>query len=480
MTIKKSITASSTKKKEIDTTNIKYVYFVSIVAAVGGLLFGYDTAVIAGAIGFLQTKFSLSAAMTGWAASSAIWGCVLGALFAGYLSDQFGRKKILIITAIFFAGSSVASAVPENLTQFVLARFIGGIGVGAASILSPLYISEIAPAKIRGTLVTLYQIAIVVGINLIYFINYLIAGIGDEAWNVDTGWRYMVGSEVIPSVIFLLLLLLVPESPRWLAKAGKEESAGNILNKVNGNIKGGEILQEIKSSLNEERGTFSELLKPALRKPMIVGIMLAIFSQITGINSIIYYAPEIFKSAGFATESAFMQTVIIGLIITLFTFVAVFFIDKIGRRKLLLWGVSGIMIFLMAIGMVYYFNWTKGPWLLISILGFIACFGASLGPIPWVLMSEIFPTKTRGVAMSVSVLLLWLSIVAITQFFPMLMEAIGGAYTYWIFMINALILLIFIWKSLPETKGKSLEEIEKSWKHNHEAPLDGHSMVLTS
>jgi SP family arabinose:H+ symporter-like MFS transporter len=443
--------------------NTTYIYFISIVAAVGGLLFGYDTAVIAGAIGFLQIKFELSPAMTGWAASSAIWGCVAGAMFAGHISDIYGRKKILLASAILFAGSSLGSAIPENLTQFVLARFIGGLGVGAASILSPLYISEIAPARIRGTLVTLYQVAIVVGINLIYVINYLIAGMGDESWNVDTGWRYMVGSEVIPSVIFFFLLLLVPESPRWLAKKGDKKLALSILNKINGEATGGTILREINDTLKEEKGTLSELFRPALRKPMMIGIMLAIFSQITGINSIIYYAPEIFKSAGYGIESAFMQTIFIGVIITLSTFVAVILIDKLGRRKLLLWGVSGMTLSLFAIGLVYHYEWTNGIWLLLSILCFIASFGASLGPIPWVIMSEIFPNRTRGIAMSVSVLLLWLSIVAITQFFPMMFKSIGGAYTYWIFMVNAIILFVFVWKALPETKGRSLEEIEQGW-----------------
>jgi SP family arabinose:H+ symporter-like MFS transporter len=452
-------TDSPTSKK-----NTVYIYFISIVAAVGGLLFGYDTAVIAGAIGFLQIKFDLSPAMVGWAASSAIWGCVLGAVFTGHLSDRFGRKKILQYSAIIFAVSSFMSAVPENLTQFVLARFLGGIGVGAASILSPLYISEIAPAKIRGKLVTLYQVAIVVGINLIYIINYLIATMGDQDWNVNTGWRYMVGSEVVPSIIFFVLLLCVPESPRWLAKKEQYKKALEILKKVNGDQNGHVILEEINETLHEETGTFTELFKPGLRRAMIIGMMLAIFSQITGINSIIYYAPEIFKSAGFGTESAFTQTIVIGMIITLFTFVAVVLIDKIGRRKLLIWGVSGMVISLGAIGLVYYNNWTNGYLLLISILCFIACFGTSLGPIPWVIMSEIFPNRMRGVAMSVSVLLLWLSIVAITQFFPILLESIGGAYTYWLFMVNAIILLLFIWKELPETKGKSLEEIETSWK----------------
>jgi SP family arabinose:H+ symporter-like MFS transporter len=445
--------------------NLRYVYFVTIVAAVGGLLFGYDTAVIAGAIGFLQIKFELSAAMTGWAASSAIWGCVAGAILSGQASDRAGRRKMLMVSAILFAVGSIGSAIPSNLSQFVLARFVGGVGVGAASILSPLYISEIAPAAIRGTLVTIYQVAIVVGINLIYIINWLIAGMGGDAWNVNTGWRYMLGSEVVPSAVFFFLLFLVPESPRWLAGKGKIEEAGKILRKVNGDKQGELILGEIKRTLQEEKGTFAELFRPGLRKAMIIGIVLDIFSQVTGINSIIYYAPDIFKRAGFGTASAFLQTVIIGAVITLFTFVAMRLVDRVGRRILLLWGVSGMAVFLLAICVLYYFHWTQGPWLLMFILGYIACFGASLGPVPWVIISEIFPNKTRGLAMSVAVLTLWLSIVLVTQFFPMLMEAVGGVFTFGLFMVNSIILVIFIWKKVPETKGKTLEEIETNWKH---------------
>ncbi len=447
-----------------DQINMRYVYLISIVAAIGGLLFGYDTAVISGAIGNLQTKFNLSAEAMGGAASAAIWGCVVGVLFAGYISDRFGRKKVLIASAVLFATSAILSAIPNSISQFVAARFIGGVGVGIASMLSPLYISEIAPAHNRGMLVTLYQLAIVVGINLIYFVNLLIAGMGDELWNINTGWRYMLGSETIPALLFLLLLLVVPESPRWLAKRGYNKRALDILTKINGVDQGNRVLQEIQETLQEEKGTLKELFSPGLRIAMMVGIVLAIFSQITGINAIIYYAPEIFKSIGFGTESALLQTVIIGVTNTLFTFVAIWLMDKAGRKKLLLVGVSGMIICLFGIGMAFYFNVSSGPILLIFILGYVACFSSSLGPIPWVLISEIFPTKNRGTAMSFSIVMLWLGVVAVTQFFPILIERLGGAFTFWIFMINAIILVLFVWKFVPETKQKTLEEIEKAWK----------------
>lgn len=442
-----------------------FIIKVSVVAALGGLLFGYDTAVIAGAIGYLQTKFNLSPAMVGWAASSAIWGCILGASLAGYLSDRIGRKKVLIITAVLFFVSSLGAAIPANLTQFVLARFVGGVGIGAASMLSPLYISEIAPAKNRGTLVSLYQLAIVIGINLIYFVNLKIASFGDAQWNVDLGWRYMLASGVLPALLFLILLFTVPESPRWLTKKKRISEALDTLEKVNGKEKAAEVLNEIKAALSEETGTIGELFKPGLRMAMIVGIFLALFSQITGINAIIYYAPEIFKSIGFGADSALLQTVLVGVINTLFTFVALRLIDRSGRKSLLVWGVTGMIVCLFGTGLCFYFDFTQGPWLLLFILGYIACFASSLGPIPWVIISEIFPTKTRGIAMSFCTVILWIGVLAITQFTPILLENVGGAVTFWIFMINSIILLIFTVRMIPETKQRTLEEIEKSWRH---------------
>ncbi|APY11560.1 arabinose-proton symporter [Seonamhaeicola sp. S2-3] len=445
-------------------TNMLYVYLLTITAALGGLLFGYDTAVIAGAIGFLQTKFELSAAMTGWAASSAIWGCVLGAMVAGYFSDKYGRKKVLFVTAVLFSISALGSAMPNTLTQFVIARFVGGVGVGAASMLSPLYISEIAPAKKRGMLVTLYQLAIVLGINIVYFINLKIASSGTETWNVEMGWRYMLGSEIIPAALFFVMLLLVPESPRWLASKNRTEEASKILNKVNGNIQGEKVLNEIKETLKTEKGTVKELFSKSLRPALLIGMVLALFSQITGINAIIYYAPEIFKNIGFDAESSLFQTVIIGVVNTIFTFVAIGFIDKVGRRKLLLWGLTGMIICLCSVGFVFYTEQSASILTLIFILGFIACFASSLGPIPWVIISEIFPTKTRGLAMSCATFMVWIGVVAITQFTPVMLENFGGAFTFWIFMVNAIFLLGFIYIKLPETSGKTLEEIEESWK----------------
>jgi len=442
--------------------NKSFVLRVSTVAAIGGLLFGYDTAVIAGVVGYLQARFHLSSVMVGWAASSAIWGCVIGAMLAGYLSDRMGRKKVLVITAILFFISSVAAALAGDLTQFILARLIGGLGIGAASMLSPLYISEIAPARNRGRLVSLYQLAIVLGINLIYFVNLRIAALGDEAWNVEWGWRYMLASGMLPAVLFLVLLFFVPESPRWLIARGRKEEALDILKKVNGEEVAPVVYNEIVDALRHETGTLKELFKPGLRMAMLVGAFLALFSQITGINAIIYYAPEIFKSAGFGAESAFMQTVIIGVVNTLFTFLAIWLIDKAGRRALLLWGVTGMIVCLLAVGLCYHYHF-GGAWLLICILGYIASFACSLGPVPWVIISEIFPTKNRGVAMSFATVVLWVGVLLITQLTPVMLEKLGGAKTFLLFMVNAIVLLVFTWKRIPETRQRTLEDIEKSW-----------------
>lgn len=442
--------------------NKSFVLKVSTVAAIGGLLFGYDTAVIAGVVGYLQAKFHLSSVMVGWAASSAIWGCVIGAMVAGYLSDRMGRKKVLVITAILFFISSIAAALAGDLTQFILARLIGGLGIGAASMLSPLYISEIAPARNRGTLVSLYQLAIVLGINLIYFVNLRIAAMGDETWNIERGWRYMLASGMLPAVLFLALLFFVPESPRWLTARGRKEEALDILTRVNGEEVAPVVYNEIVDALRHETGALKELFRPGLRMAMLVGVFLALFSQITGINAIIYYAPEIFKSAGFGAESAFMQTVIIGVVNTLFTFLAIWLIDKAGRRVLLLWGVSGMIVCLLAVGLCYHYHF-GGVWLLICILGYIASFASSLGAVPWVIISEIFPTRSRGVAMSFATVVLWIGVLLITQLTPVMLEKLGGAKTFLLFMVNAIILLLFTWKRIPETRRRTLEEIEKSW-----------------
>lgn len=453
-------------KGVIESTSKNYntgpVYLITLVAALGGLLFGYDTAVISGAIGYLSEKFELSAAMMGWAASSAIVGCIFGAMFAGGLSDRFGRRKVLMLTAVLFGISAIGSAIPDNLTKFAIARFIGGLGVGAASMLSPLYITEIAPASIRGRLVSMYQLAIVIGILLIFFVNYLVQGIGDDSWNVEFGWRYMLGSEVIPAFLFLIAIYFVPESPRWLMKNGQEQKAKVVLEKINHKARSNIILQEIKESLAHQKGTLRELFRGRFKKAMIVGVLLAVFSQVQGINAIMYYAPEIFKKVGNSSDAAFMQTVIVGVINVLFTWVAIKWVDSQGRKKLLMLGGIVMGVSLLTVGASFYFD-LGGTLLLVFTLTYVAGFAASYGPVTWVVISEIFPIKLRGLALSVATFSLWVSVYLVTQFFPILLEGVGPAFTFWIFWLSSVFAFLFVWRMVPETKGKTLEQIENDW-----------------
>ncbi|WP_407531963.1 sugar porter family MFS transporter [Elizabethkingia meningoseptica] len=440
--------------------NSTIIYKATLVAAVGGLLFGYDTAVISGAIGFMRTYYHLSDTMTGWIASCALLGCVAGAMYAGKLSDKRGRKNALMLSALLFAVSSAGTALAPNLWFFVIFRIIGGMGIGIASMLSPMYISEIAPAAIRGRLISIFQLGIVSGILLIYFVNAGIADIHDEAWNISTGWRWMFGSGIIPSVVFILLLFTIPESPRWLARQKRYPEALHILGLINGQEKAQQELETINTSLNKDTAfSVSSIAEPKLRKKLTVGILLAIFSQATGINAIMYYAPEIFKSAGAGSGLALTQTIFVGTINLLFTFVAIKYVDKWGRKALLLYGITGMSICLIIIGYVFHAQ-QKGYLILFAILGYIACFAMSLGPLTFVVIAEIFPTKFRGTAMSVATFFLWISVFIVSQTFPVLIGSIGSAYTFWLYAVIAITAFIFIWKMLPETKGKSLEEIE--------------------
>ena len=443
---------------------LRFIYQCTLVAAIGGLLFGYDTAVVAGAIGYIEEKYQLSAAMTGWAASCALIGCMIGAMIAGGLSDKLGRRKVLMISAWAFAISSVGIMIPLSLNMFIFFRMIGGIGIGIASILSPMYISEIAPASIRGRLISIYQLGIVIGILLIYFVNAAIAGMHDHQWNVDTGWRWMFGSGLLPSIVFILLLLRAPESPRWLAAQNQWDSATDILEKVNGTTGAAEEVKAIKSSLSEKQGTFSELLRPGLRTALIIGIFLSIFSQVTGINVIMYYAPEIFKATGEGSSSALMQTIWVGGINVLMTLVAIRYVDRLGRKKLLLIGSAGMAVCLAFVGAAFYQQATAGYWVLGGILLYISFFAISLGPLTFVVVAEIFPNSIRGRAMGVAIFFLWLSVYIVSQTFPMLLESIGSAYTFWIYMIMSILAFLFIWRMVPETKGKTLEEIQDLWK----------------
>jgi SP family xylose:H+ symportor-like MFS transporter len=450
--------------------NLVYLVVVCLVATLGGLLFGYDTAVISGGIVFLRQHFQLSPAAEGWAASSALLGCVLGAGLAGSLNDRFGRKKVLVLSAILFIVCAIGSALPRTLTQFVLFRILGGIGVGAASMTSPLYIAEVSPAGIRGRMVSLNQLAIVFGMLIVYFVNYYIAGLGDEGWKISQSWRWMFASQNVPGFLFLILLFLVPESPRWLAQQGREKQALEILERINGPELAPAELQQIRNALSEESSSLWQLFQPGLRLVMMIGVVLAVLQQVTGINVFLYYAPEIFKRiAGAQTDVALMQTVVVGAVNLLFTVVAIWTVDKWGRKPLMLSGFSGMGISLVFLGLASYFQRTD-IWILVFILGYIASFALSVGPVTWVILSEIFPNRIRGRAMSIATVCLWIANYGVSQTFPMmdqqpwLVSLFHHALPFWIYGLFCLAAVIFMVGFVPETKGKSLEEIERLWR----------------
>lgn len=444
--------------------SVGYVVLLASVAALGGLLFGYDTAVIAGAIGFLETHFDLNAAQKGWAASAALTGCIIGAALAGTLSDRIGRKKVLLLAALLYAVSAVTSAIPHSLTQLALARIIGGLGVGAASAISPLYISEISPAAIRGRLVSLQQLAIVIGIQVVYIVNMLIQRLGDEAWNVDLGWRWMFASETLPAILFFGLLFLVPESPRWLTKQGHDREARDILARIGGRERAEQEIEEIRDAIAHESGTVWQLFRPGMRIALLIGVVLAIFTQITGINAILYYAPEIFKQAGAATNAAFAQTVAVGAVNLVFTILAMVLIDKLGRKMLLLSGVTAMGIFLVLTGWTFQTASFEGPWVVLFVLAYCASFSFSLGIVYWVLVAEIFPTRIRGRAVAIGAFFVWVSCYLVSQTFPMLLESLGAAKTFYLYAAMCALTIAFVLAMVRETKGKTLEEIEQLWQ----------------
>jgi len=432
-----------------------YTYLVSVVAAVGGLLFGFDTGVISGAIPFVSEHFRLNAHQEGFTVSNLVIGCIIGALVAGSLSDRFGRKKILIASAVFFIVSAVLSAVPRTIVELIIARFIGGLAVGAASVMSPMYIAEIAPARIRGSLVSLTQFTIVIGILLTYFTNWLVVDIG------PTNWRWMFGLETVPAGLFLAALFIIPESPRWLTKKGREDEAFTILARVGGQDTAREEMNEIRAMMALEEGSVRELMNPGLRKILIVSFLLAFFSQVTGIDSVVYYAPKVFMYAGFATtNSAYLASIMVAVTLAVFTVVAMLTIDRFGRRPLLLIGPAGMGISFVCAGLAFQSGTVNGIWVLVPIITFIAFFAMSLGPIPWVFMSEVFPTKIRGRAVALATMVLWVSNFLVAQFFPWFIETLGGM-TYFIFAGICFITVVFVVTMIPETKGRSLEDIER-------------------
>lgn len=451
-----------------------YINTLAIIASLGGFLFGYDTAVISGTINFVSAQFHLDAISTGWYVSSALVGCISGVAMAGVLSDKYGRKKVLILSALFFGVSAIGCTFAIGFNDLVLYRFIGGLGIGVASMVSPLYISELSPAHKRGRLVALYQFAITIGILCSYFSNaYLLKLSQSESFAQSTGtvyqimvsevWRIMLGTSAIPAILFLLLLQIVPESPRWLTIQNRETEALTILHKIVDTEEAQKEMKDIKSNLARESGGLSIVFKGSFRLPMLIGISLAFLTQISGINAIIYYGPGILEKAGLPIADALGSQVIIGLVNVLFTLIAIWKIDQLGRRPLLIAGVIGILSSLIIVGGLFYFNINNTYLLLTFILFFIACFAFSYGPVIWVLLSEIFPAKIRGQAMALATFSLWIGTALVGQLTPLLLEKLSPAGTFWLFALVTTPALYLSIKIIPETKGKSLEEIENYW-----------------
>ena len=454
-----------------------YVYRLTLVATLGGFLFGYDTAVVSGAINAIRdflvipfagnTQSSVSS-ITGFTVSSALIGCILGGAAAGFISLRAGRKGGMMLAAILFLLSGVGAAFPENLSfmgidplvSFIFYRIIGGIGIGLTSMLSPMYIAEIAPAGIRGKLVSWNQFAIVSGILIVYFVNWFIARHGDEQWNMTTGWRYMFLSGSVPSLLFIFLLFFIPETPRFLVLKKKNEQALKVLGRSVGDE--AEVhLKEISSTLVEKSAPWLSFGTGVI----VTGILLAAFQQLIGINVVLYYAPKIFQNTGTKLDISLLQTILVGAVNLLFTVIAIFTVDKLGRKPLLIYGGLIMGIAMAAIGFTFY-SGRMGIGALVFILIYIAGFAMSWGPVMWVLLSEIFPNSIRS-AMSLATATVWITDLIISWSFPVLddnvwlTEKFHHGFTYWIYAIICLLAVIFVWRKVPETKGKTLEQIEK-------------------
>lgn len=455
-----------------------YIFSITLVATLGGLLFGYDTAVISGAVDSLKMFFHLDAATFGDAAtfyhgatvSSALIGCIIGSAFSGWFATALGRKKSLLLAAVLFFVSALGAAHPEFLfftkgdgsvpvlIAFNLYRVIGGMGVGLASAICPMYIAEIAPAEIRGKLVSWNQFAIIFGMLVVYFVNFFITKGEPQAWIDAEGWRWMFASNAIPAALFGLLLSFVPETPRYLTLAGDEEKALSVLGKINGKEKAREILAEIKETIHEK----VERVSSYGWKVLIVGILLSVFQQVVGINVVLYYAPTIFKGLGFGNDAAMWQTVIMGFVNIVFTLVAIFTVDKFGRKPLLIVGSVGMAIGMFAIGLLAHLQ-IIGVSTLLFIVIYSAAFMMSWGPICWVLISEIFPNTIRGKAVAIAVAVQWITNFVVSATFPSL-EAFSITFTYCLYGVMSVLSILFVWKMVPETKGKTLEEMQHLWK----------------
>lgn len=453
--------------KALKATGLRgYTVAVCLVAALGGLLFGYDTAVINGAIGFLEEHFDLTGTMKGWAASSALLGCVLGVAVAGFFSDRLGRRRTMLLSAVLFLASAIGTAVPRTFTTFVLFRMLGGVGVGIASMTSPMYIAELAPARRRGRLVSVNQFAIIGGMLVIYFVNYAIARQGGPDWRVHTSWRWMFGSEAVPALLFLACLAFVPESPRWLIAREREREATRVLERIGGTAHAEAEARAIRESVARESGGFGELFRPPLARILWIGIGLAVLQQVTGINVFLYFGAEIFKQLGSNVDAALLEQIVVGGANLAFTVVAILTVDRLGRRPLMILGATGMGLCLAGMGVVAQAG-AVGVWVLAFILGYIACFALSVGPVTWVLLSELFPTRLRGRALGIATLFLWSANFVVSQTYPMmdknawLVARFNHAFPFYVYAAFCAVLVWLVWAKIPETKGRSLEQIER-------------------
>jgi len=438
--------------------NLPYVIFLAATAALGGLLFGFDIAIITGAGPFLTEHFNLNDLSLGWAFSSLLFGCALGSTVAGRLTDFYGRKKILLVVAALFAITSVGTGVAPTFALFIVARFIGGLAVGGASILSPLYVAEVSPPSLRGRMGTLYQMSIVIGILISYAINYLLRDVGPDNWR----WMFLTG--VIPSVLFFAMLLSVPETPRYLFMAGRERQAFTILERIAGQESAEFEASEIRASLLNKRKAWRDLLRPGIRRAVLVGFCLAILVQVSGVNTIIDYAPAILKSAGWKIDAALFSTLIIGLTNFVFTFVSFWAIDRYGRKPLYIIGSLGMTAALVVLMWAALMSRFQSAMVLVYILVYLAFFSSCIGPVFWTLVAEIFPNDLRGTAMVVPVLTQWIANAAVVLFFPLAFNQAGKAITFGFLATLALAQAVFTWFFVPETKNKPLEEIEEYWE----------------
>jgi len=457
--------------------NLRYLVPICLVATIGGLLFGFDTGVISGAIEPLTARFGLSDFMRGWVSGCVLIGCAAGVLLVGPLSDRFGRKPALFLAAIMFIASAVGTALPHDIRVFIVFRFIGGLGIGIASISTPMYIAEITPAHIRGRMVAANQIAIVGGITATSFVNYFIAQGRDQAWLIGTGWRWMFAAGVVPSALFGLLLIPIPESPRWLIEMKLEERARAILAKVGGPRFSEDEFAGIKAVISRESGSWGALLSRQLRLPLVLGVALAVLQQVTGINVFLYFGATIFRSLSASTgvDAGLLQQVIINGAGIIFTVVAIATVDRWGRRPLMLLGTAAMGLSLLSMGAMA--QRVAGPgadggWMLLLIVLYIAAFSLSVGPVTWVILAEIFPTAVRGRALGLATFFLWVADYAVTQSFP-IMDAKGSwlvrqfnhAFPFYLYAAFCAVLVLVVWRFVPETKGRTLEQIEQSWNH---------------